>query len=116
MSVPFLIICRKLPALILSLQMQQCQQSGAFFQAGILPLTGITFSNNGCSKHPFCKGYSVCYFIDRQKHRQRERGSRVKISVDKGDKKMAVAYVIASMGISIAFNASLIAKEHSYTK
>ena len=29
---------------------------------------------------------------------------------------MAVAYVIASMGISIAFNASLIAKEHSYTK
>lgn len=29
---------------------------------------------------------------------------------------MGVAYVIASMGISIAFNAGLIAKEHSYNK
>ena len=29
---------------------------------------------------------------------------------------MGVAYVIASMGISIAFNAGLIAKEYSYNK
>jgi hypothetical protein len=58
----------------------------------------------------------VCYFINRKKHLLHPNGQQGKNINKKGDRKMAVAYVIASMGISIAFNASLIAKEHSYTK
>jgi hypothetical protein len=29
----------------------------------------ISFGYTGCLKHPFCNGYSVCYFINRKKHR-----------------------------------------------
>ena len=42
-----------------------------------------------------------------------KQGKKRIIFKGKGDIKM-VAYVIASMVVSVAFNASLIAKEHSY--
>ena len=55
----------------------------------------------------------MCYFIDEDKSEPVRAAGYRKIT-EQGDIKMEIAYVVASMVISAVFDATLIAKDHSY--